>query len=349
MRCFTERRPAPAARGVGRRAARLALVAAALQLTAFTVAADDAAGLLEPIPWRDAARLALPMLQLPFESPAVLEPGRVSLSLRTLYASSIGHGKSASLSVDFATETAQPSAVLRWGLRRGLELHVEVPALVDEAGFLNDTIRAVERTFAGSANPLRRGPQARSSFIRLARPDGRLVLRRGTDAGAGDVWVGLKARVRDQDGALPAVALRVALKLPTGQFPDGSGTLELGVGALAAWRAGHTSVFAAADLALPSGAVSPLRLATRPHPSFQLGLARELPWRLALELQLSAHAPAYAPVGLRQLDAWSFYLVGGVRVRATRSLFVDFALAENLFVTEAGADVSSLLRVEWRF
>src|SRR5512142_547632 len=67
--------PSRAARGSPRRGARasvLLLLAAALPARAQPLSP-------EPFPWQDAAPVAVPFLQLPFESPATVSPGRLRL------------------------------------------------------------------------------------------------------------------------------------------------------------------------------------------------------------------------------------------------------------------------------
>ncbi len=309
-------------------------------------AAADAGGLDEPIPWQDAGRMAVPFLQLPFESPRILEPGQLAVSLRTFYASNIADGQSASLAVDYATETAEATAVIRWGLDPRLELHLEVPGVVDQAGFLNGTIKAVESVFGG-VNPLRYGAPPLAARFRLARPNGPAVSWRGTHVGVGDVWGGAKIFVRDQQAIAPSLAVRVALKLPLARFPWGSGAPEIGGGVLAGWKMGRTSLFVAADLSVPTHSVSVLHLATMPHPAFQLGVSRALSSRFALDLQMSVHGSALADVGLKEVSGWTSYLLAGVRARAMRSWFVDFALVENLFDNQAGADFTGVLVLDW--
>jgi hypothetical protein len=116
---------------------------------------------------------------------------------------------------------------------------------------------------------------------------------------------------------------------------------------LAGWETGRTAVFAAADLSVPTGP-APLDLATRPHPTFQVGVTRALSSRVALELQASAHGPALVGVGLNEVSGWTYYALAGVRTNLARGWFVDFALVENVFDAQAGADFTSVLALEWR-
>jgi len=302
----------------------------------------------EPIPWQDAAPLAVPFLQLPFESPETLAPGEARTALRLVYSNSIARAQSVDVTVDYQVETAQPIASLRLGLGHGLELHLEASALFEYGGVLNPAIRRVE-SWLGTENKLRRHPLPATSHFRILRPDGRGTSIDGSDAGVGDPWLGVKGRLREQDGPLPALAWRAALKLPAGRFPYGSGVLEEGGGLLGRWQLGGTSVALAADLMVPDGTVSPARLRTRPHPAFQVALGQELGPRFALLLQGSTHGSALQYIHMSEVDGWTFYVLVGLRAQASEHLSVGFALVENLVVTERGTDIAALLDLGWRF
>ena len=301
----------------------------------------------EPLPWEDAGPLAAPFLQLPFESPATLASGQLQAEVRTIYANSIASAQSADLEVAYHLETDLPSAVVRYGLADGLELHLEAAAVLDEIAFLDPAIKSVESWF-GSENKLRRIPLSREPYFLVARPGGPAVSFASRGARLGDMWLGAKGLLLRQDGAAPALALRVALKLPLGQFPDGSGVVEEGLGLLAAYDLRRLHVWAAADLMVPDGPVSPLRLETRPHPAFQLAVGRELGSKVLLLLQGSAHGSALRPVHVGEADGWTFYLVGGARVMPAESLSFGLGVIENLFAAERGIDIGAILDLTWR-
>jgi hypothetical protein len=305
------------------------------------------AQLADPLPWQDGAPLAAPFLQLPMEAAATLGPGELQASLRTLHSSSIARVQNAALRVEYQLGTTQPSLALRLGLREGLELHVEAAAFLEHDDYLDPVIRKVESWFA-EERELRRDSTSRRARFALVRADGKGHRFQGSEQAFGDAWAGLKGRLREQGGWAPALSWRAAVKLPTGRFPYGSGGLEGGAGLLGSLAIGSTRALLAADLMIPGGPVSDARLATRPHPSFQLALAQPLGARLALLLQASAHGSAIRYIHLSEIDGWSFYVLGGVRVRVHNALTVGFGLAENLLITERGTDLAALLELSWR-
>jgi hypothetical protein len=301
----------------------------------------------EPLPWQDGAPLAAPFLQLPMEAAATLAPGEARLSLRTLHSSSIAQVQNPGLRVEYQLGTTQPSLVLRRGLREGLELHLEAAAFLEHTDYLDPAIRRVESWLA-DVRELRRDSPGRLARFVLLRADGRGSRFQGPQQALGDAWAGLKGRLRDQAGWAPALSWRAAVKLPTGRFPYGSGVLEAGAGMLGSLALGSTRATLAADLMVPGGTVSDARLRTRPHPSLQLALAQPLGARAALLLQGSAHGSALRYIHLSEIDGWSFYVLGGVRVRVHNRLMLGFGLAENLLVTERGTDLAALLDLSWR-
>jgi hypothetical protein len=325
---------------------------AAGALLALAVAAPASAAAqplsLQPIPWQDAAPAAVPFLQLPFESPATVDPGHLQIGIRTIYSNSIARASSSDVLVSYDLETAQPTLALRYGLRQGLELHVEVPSVAEVNPGFGSAIEGVEAWFH-TENKLRRGVMPARAEFRLVRPDGRGTSFTGASGGLGDVWIGAKWLVHEQDGWIPGLAWRAALKLPTGGFPFGSGTLEGGFGMLADAGLGRTHLWLAADLMVPDGPVSSARLATRPHAAFQLGLGRQLSPHVLLLLQGSTHGPALRSLHLSEIDGWTFYVLAGARVTPTPSLSVGVGVAENLLVAERGTDIAAIVDLAWRF
>jgi hypothetical protein len=323
-------------------------MSALLVLAAALPARGQSAPLDEPIPWQDAAPLALPFLQLPFESPALVEPGRLQIGVRTIYSNDIARTQSPDLQVAYHMETAQPSLVVRYGVRPGLELHLEAAGVFELNASLDPVIKEVESWF-NTLNRLRTSHLSEVATFRITRSDGRGATFQGPAAAFGDVWLGVKGTLREQDGWSPGLAWRAALKLPTGRFPFGSGVVEEGVGFLAGAGAGRTHLWLAADLLVPNGSVSSARLQTRPHPAFQLAVTRVLGSRFALLLQGSTHGSALRYMHLSEIDGWTFYVLAGARLAPTPSFSVGFGVVENLVVTERGTDIAGVLDVSWRF
>lgn len=300
-----------------------------------------------PLPWQDAAPLAAPFLQLPFEAPDTIPEGTARAELRTIYSSSIASAHSHAADVEYRMETAQPTAALRWGVADGIELQLALPAATAHRGFLDDPIHAVESWFATENS--RRGTVPPGVHFRLRRPGGPGASFAGPAQALGDPWLGVKVRLREAEGPWPALALRAAVKLPSAPFPFGSGVLEVAGGLLAAVDRGHTHAWLAVDLSVPAGPVTAGRFATRPHPAVQLALGREIGAGLTLLVQGSAHGAALRPVHVSEIDGWTFYVLAGARLEPAPRLRLGLGVAENLFVTERGTDIAAVLDLSYRW
>lgn len=301
-----------------------------------------------PIPWQDTGPFAGLFLQLPFDAAEPVGPGRLEVSVRTLYSNSIVRGRTAELSVDVAVETAVPMVFMRYGLPRGFELEVAVPGVIAYAGFLPRPIKTMEGLF-GAVNPLRDGPPPRAARFRILRGDGSGVDWSGADGSPGDPWAGLKRRVRPQQGWAPALSWRVALKVPTSGLPFGSGVLEAGSGLLASWALGATSLRLVADVMIPGGEYTAAAIRTRPHLALQLGAARRLSRWLTAMLQGSVHTSPLAGTGIGPIDGTAEYLLAGIALEPSRSTSIGFALVENVIHPSRGADISAVLELGRRW
>ncbi len=301
-----------------------------------------------PIAWQDTGPFAQPFLQLPFEAPEPLAPGALEVGLRTLYSNSIARERAGDLSVDVSVETAVPIAFFRYGLPRGFELQLAMPGAVDYAGFLARPIKFVEGLF-DAVNPLRAGRPAASARFRVARDGGAELDWTGSFARAGDPWLGVKHRVRAQDGWRPALAWRAALEVPTAPFPLGSGLFEVGAGLLSGWAFGDTSVLVETDLMIPQWRpITAAGLQARPHFAFQVGAVRRLAAWLTGTLQASAHSSALGGTGIDYVDGTTTYLLAGIGVVPGPRTSLSFALVENVLNSTRGADISAVLEVCWR-
>ena len=116
---------------------------------------------------------------------------------------------------------------------------------------------------------------ASESVVRfqLTRPDGTGIVRDGPGAGLGDVWAGLKVRLTHLPGG-GYLALRGALKLPTGRLPYGSEEVDLGASLFAGWSWNATGLRAQVDVLVPTEELRAGGVETRPYGAFDVGLTQ---------------------------------------------------------------------------
>jgi len=303
---------------------------------------------LAPVGFQEPGAVSRLFLQVPLEAPGVAPAGELRADLRVIYANQLLLGETGALLLDVDLESAQAVGTARYGLGGGTEVRLCVPVGLDWGGVLDRPIEWVERNL-GAANPwrLRPGRTRDTARFHLGPPgDGRLDRRGGS--GLGDLWAGAKVSLLGQDGARPALALRAALKVPTGRPTFGSGTTDLGGGALAAWAFAPLAVHLALDVAAPLGGARPGGLAPRPYAAGQLGLALGAGQRLAFHLQLSGHQSPLRGTGISQIDEPTFYLLAGMTAAVARVLEVELGVAENVWSPHWGADLTVLLGLRAR-
>jgi len=301
-----------------------------------------------PLGWQEPGALSRLFLQVPLEAPATLPPGQWGGDLRMLYASQILLGDTAALHLDVDLESAQALGTVRVGLGAGAEARLAVPLLYDWGGFLDRPIEWVERNLKAT-NPWRflPGRVNDTARFRLGPPGGGGLDRRGGLA-LGDLQLGAKVGLLVQQGARPALALRAAVKAPTGRPTFGSGTTDLGAGLLAAWALPPLAVHLALDGAAPLGAARVGGVSARPFWSAQAGLAAAAGEKLAFHLQLGGHQSPLRGSGISQIDEPTFYLLLGATAALPRGLALEAGVAENVWSPHWGADITLLLGLKSR-
>jgi hypothetical protein len=302
-------------------------------------AADTDAVLAAPLPWREPAPLARLFLQLPFEAPEVVPAGSLTVRLDLLYSNSLLLAQNAGLALDVDVETAQPTLLFRYGLAHRVEAELGIPFIIDYGGFLDRPIEIVEGWF-NAANPQRRQVPRNRRRFHLTRPDGSGITDGGPAAGLSDIWTGLKVSLPIPLEAVQ-VALRGAVKLPTGRLPLGSEEIDLGASLLASWSSRHTAVRLELDFVAPTEKNLPaIHIHARRYGALQLGVIQSLSDRVALLVQASRHLSPLGSTGLDQLDASTAYVLVGVKIALSRSVHLDAAVVENIFSPMRGADIT---------
>lgn len=332
------------------RAAGIALALALLPAAAGGAGEPSSEGSepAPPLPWREPVPPARMFLQLPFEAPGVVEGRAFRAELRLSYANSILVASTPSLALDVDLESAELQALFRYGLARGLEVQLAVPAMVDTGGFLDGPIEAVEGAFGATSMPGRRGRAHGLARFRLLRPDGTGVWRDGAAAGLGDVWAGLKARLLDETGGWPEMALRAVIKAPTGRPPYGSGEVDAGASLSAGWTWSRIGFRFQLDAIAPTAGLRAARVSTHVYGAGQAGVAVAVSGAVTLHAQWATHLSPYAAIGLPPLDATTHYAIAGASVALSRSLALEAAAAENVLSPAWGADFTLLLGLRAR-
>ncbi len=318
-------------------AALAALVALAPAVAQGQVAA--------PIPWQEAGPTARLFLQLPLEAPEPVPTGAASAELRLLYANTLVVAEGDRARVDVDLESALTTLLVRAGVAPGLEAWLGVAVNEDGGGFLDGFIEGVERTFS-SRNFQRIGRPRDQARYELGPAGGGGIALAHATRGLGDTTMGLKWLLRDGASGGPALALRAAVKAPTGDIAVGSGTWDAGGGLVAAWTWPSAALRLALDGVVPGGRLRAADLDTGPAGSAQAGLAvRWRPW-LTTHAQVSAHLSPMRS-GIPQLDRPIYDAALGASVALTPRLEVLLAGVENFASPRRGADAALVVALRF--
>lgn len=192
--------------------------------------ADGEAG--GPFPNRNYNPVQLLFLSLPAEKATTLPRGSHEVSLEVAESNIILIESTSRVDALLKFETFRAALHIKYGLTNQSEIGLEIPYYHRNGGFLDPFIMSMEDAF--SNRNLDRIHFTNGSFGGFTiRRDGEIILS-GEDHqfGLGDVVLSGKKRVLQEGAGQPALTLRGAIKLPTGDFDKafGSGKLDVGIG-----------------------------------------------------------------------------------------------------------------------
>ena len=266
----------------------------------------------------------------------------LELSARLLYANIILLGTvPGKVRYTFDEETAELVLGIRYGLGERLDVFAGLPVILQYGGFLDAPIKFFEDLF-GAPYPGRAGRPNNLTVFQITGPTGETLERFTPGVGLGDLTLGLKGQLLLQHGPWPAVALRLAVKLPTGGPTYSSGEVDLGGSLLFGWTMGRVGLRFAFDVDVPTASTAIVALPTKVYGALQAGAAIELGAGVALQLQASAHR---SPLLVPRLGEPSYYFLVGLTAALSRSLRLEVAGVENIFSPVTGSDITFLLGV----
>ena len=298
-----------------------------------------------PFPVRNFHPIQQLVLNMPGDRAAVLKEGVLDVRVELAETATVFRDNSPQAVTTMKFETLRSGVFLRYGAAERWELSVEVPVLYRSRGFMDGPIEAVERVTTG-VSPARKA--LGSGYIFDISRGGRTIAsgREGV-VGLGDSTIMSKYQLLLETAALPAVSIRTAVKLPTGDEGQffGSGSPDFGFG-LAAEKgfANRWVVYGNLNGVVPTGRIAGLTL----HPTISGLLAVEYLWseNLSITAQFDYYSTPFRGVGTRVLDKGVTESVAGFSYRLTSYLLWQVYAVENLdFITGSAADftLSTLL------
>lgn len=303
-----------------------------------------------PFPVRNFQPFQQLVLSLPGDRATVVKPGTLDVRLELAETASIYNEYSPPSEVIVKFETLRSGLFLRYGATDRLELGLEVPVLYRYQGFMNGAISAVERATTG-LNPARAALK-HTNFVFNVTRNGQTIMSGDPGAiGLGDTTLLSKYQLLTEGAVMPAVSLRGAVKLPTGDQSDffGSGSPDFGLGfAVEKLVAGRWMLHANVTGVVPTGTIAGLGL--RPTVS---GLAAiEYLW--SENLSITAHFDYYSSpfhgTGANAFDQGVAESVLGFSYRVAPHFLWQVYAVENLdFITGSAADFTLSTVFTYRF
>ena len=314
------------------------VVLASLLLSIFFEPALVGAEGFGPFPVRNFHPIQQLVLNMPGDRAAVLKQGVLDVRLELAETATVFRDNSPQAVTTMKFETLRSGLFLRYGAAERWELSVEVPVLYRSRGFMDGAIEAVERATTGVA-PARKA--LGSGYIFNISRGGRTIAsgREGA-VGLGDSTIMSKYQLLMETTSMPAVSIRTAIKLPTGDEGQffGSGSSDFGFGLAAEKKiADRWVVYGNLNGVVPTGRIAGIAL----QPTISGLIAVEYLWseNLSITAQFDYYSTPFHGVGTRVLDRGVTESVAGFSYRLTPHLLWQGYAVENLdFITGSAAD-----------
>jgi hypothetical protein len=227
---------------------------------------------------------------------------------------------------------------------------MEVPALYRYPGAMEGAITATERAFARMTGT-REGLRNTGYAFNVSRNGQTLFAGSGHALGLGDITLIGKYQILTQNQQIPAVSLRLAVKVPSGDDARffGSGHPDVGIGlAVEKAIASDWILYSNVNGIFPTGTIAGLKLG----PVFSGLAAVEYLWSPAFSLvaQFDYYSSPFDNTGVKLLDRGVTEVAAGFNYRLRHNLLWQVYGVENLdFVGGGAADFTISTVLTYRF
>ncbi|MBE0598011.1 MAG: DUF3187 family protein [Desulfuromonadales bacterium] len=300
-----------------------------------------------------------PLVQIfglpPAEGGELFAPGRTSAKLILDVANVFAKGTNENHEVRLDGEIYRLTLALRHGMGNRLELGLDLPYVWHTGGKLDGFIDGFHRTFGFPEGGRDQCARDEISYSSIADGEALLWMEEPSD-GIGDLLLTAGYSLWRQAGMVGkrALALRGALKLPTGDSDDltGSGSTDISL------RLAYSDSISLASRSLSWYGIlggmlmSDGEVLQRKQENVvgfgTLGLGwTPYDW-LALKVQFDGHSPFYQGSQLAQEDEYSVQIILGFTAALSADSHLDFGVVEDLIV-ETSPDVVFHLALGGRF
>ena len=282
----------------------------------------------------------------------MLQPGALAVSVRFSYTNTSLRELEPGTIAELDVEQFHPTVAVEYGVSRRLQLGAELPVLYSWEGFLDPLIQWVEK---GTGN-LRfvRKTQPINGFRYVLEKNGETLIdvKRG-DAGLGDLIIKAKGLLVEESTLWPAVSVRAAVKLPTGELDRGlgSGHADVGVGLLLGKRWGPVGASLLGEWMRPLGnsfAGTGISVGSWWTGTFTMDV--KMTDRLSIFGLLRRVGSPYRG-GLRLLNRTIWETAAGLNIAFSRETHLQIGFVEELFESaEVSSDITLFVNmIAYRF
>lgn len=335
----------------GRPARRLATWAAVLwTMVGGAAGAESAPEGFGPFSVRNFQPFQLLVLGMPGDRAAVVKKGTLDIRAELAETASIFDSNTPPVNAQVKFEQLRSGLFLRYGLAERMEIGLEVPLLYRWQGFGNGAIKAVEGITSGEA-PARKSLQNVPYAFNVNRNGQPMFSGAAGALGLGDITLSTKYQILKERARMPAVSLRGAIKVPSGDAGRffGSGHTDFGAGVALEKKLGDRwIVHQNLNGIFPTGTISGLSL----QPGFWSITAVEYLWSRALSLtaQFDYYSSFFRNTGTPVLDNGVTEATVGFSYRLRENVVWQMYGVENLdFIKGSAADFTLATAVTYRF
>lgn len=303
-----------------------------------------------PFPVRNFQPIQLLFLGMQGERAAVIKRGALDIRVELAETNTIFNENLPNVTTTIKMEQLRSGLFLRYGLLDRLEVALEVPLLYRYEGFLNGVIGQVERLTSGLA-PARAQLSNVGFAYNLSRNGQALFYGSDGQLGLGDITLSGKYQLVTEQAVIPAVSLRMAVKLPSGDSARffGSGHADVGAGLAVEKKVGDRWIlYGNLNGIIPTGPVAGLSV----NPEMSAIAAVEYLWtpNFSLIAQFDYFSSPFRNTGTQVLDGGVTEVVVGYSYQIRPKVIWQLYAVENVdFITGSAADFTLSTLVTYRF
>jgi uncharacterized protein DUF3187 len=290
------------------------------------------------------------LLQMSGDSAVPARKGELFIRLNVAETATILQEQSATVNVALKLNQLRSTLDVRYGLLANTEIGLELSSLYNNSGGLDGLIVAVEHILDKPA-PIRERLK-NSGFAYIVTKNGQTLIH-GTNESLGltDTTLSSKTLLVPEQVFLPAIAIRTALKLPTGDKSRafGTGVVDLAIGiALQKTLFGRIVVYQNLNGVLPTGHY--LGFGLRAYVTSVTGVEWVVTPKFSITGQFDYYQSPFHNTGIRVFDRAVTEGVLGLGYRFSKRLLWQIYAVENFDLTrDVAPDFTLATALTYRF